>query len=380
MSRHSRRTPDTDLVGGSGRLLIAPITITATKPLLPSHAKGLFWVDVAYRATRRVADVDYHWSSRLPHLAGQTVRFWEYLDRTSGAVDYARWSEDELGQAYVRFHTEPEPRTYEEIRPYVERAETDGWVHPASRRLLQCWKEQLELLGVVDPGLERNQPLALSIDGLIEQLGQAGLVLDHRRFGGPAYLDGTRWGLPLRPGISADGHANYVVMLLRDLLPIVGDYSAVLMIHDQEVTADYVLLARILEAFGGTIVRMPLARVPIEGTVQSSRYGGWAGVTLRELIAACRQDFSDDACRLGMRMYFIAMLQRAASDSFRLDLLRRAVARAERILESADDRADAKDLVRHQTEYGWVDPYQLTADLLSRRRPPGQALLRAVYL
>jgi hypothetical protein len=372
----------------SGRLLIAPITVTPTKPLLPAHAKGLFWVDVVCRATRQVAQVDYHWNSRLPHLSGQTLQFWEYLDRTTGVSDYSDWSETDVGNAYVRFNAETNSTPFDDIRPYVDKVETDGWVHPASRRLLQYWTEQFELLGMVNPGLERDKAFMLSVEELLEILGRAGLLVDHRRYGGPAYLDGTRWGLPLRPGVSADGHANYVVMLLRDLLPMVVGYSGVLLVHDEEITIDYVLVERILAFFGGRIRRLPLGRVPIKGIVQSSRFGGWTGTTLGELIEDCRREFPLEVCRLGMRLYFIAMLNRAGSESFSADLLHRALRQADRILESAGTSEAAPSLARyrdgrravHQDGPSWIDAYRLTVSLFSRRDPPGRALLDAVYL
>jgi hypothetical protein len=372
----------------SERLLIAPISVTATKPLLPAHAKGLLWVDVVYRATRQVAEVDYHWNPRLPHLSGQTLHFWEYLDRTTGAGDYTDWSETDVGNAYVRFNAEGGSTSFDTIRPYAAKVEADGWVHPASRRLLQCWTEQFELLGVMDPGLDRDRPFLLSVEELLEILGGAGLLVDHRRYGGPAYLDGTRWGLPLRPGVSADGHANYVVMLLRDLLPVAGGYSGVLLVHDQEITPDYVLIERILEFFGGRVRRLPLGRVPMKGIVRSSRFGGWTGTTLRELVDDCRRDFPLDVCRLGMRLYFIAMLNRAGNESFSADLLHRALRQADRVLESAVTSEATPSLARYrdgrrtaqQDGPGWIDAYRLTVSLFSRREPPERVLLNAVYL
>jgi len=41
------------------RILLAPIAITPTKPLTPSHVKALLWLDTLYKATARVHDVAY---------------------------------------------------------------------------------------------------------------------------------------------------------------------------------------------------------------------------------------------------------------------------------------------------------------------------------
>jgi hypothetical protein len=39
-------------------VLLAPVTITPTKPLPLSHAKGLLWLDVIYRAARAAGGLD----------------------------------------------------------------------------------------------------------------------------------------------------------------------------------------------------------------------------------------------------------------------------------------------------------------------------------
>lgn len=44
------------------RVLLAPITVTPSKPLTPSHLKGLLWTDVMYRATAQLAEVTYRYS------------------------------------------------------------------------------------------------------------------------------------------------------------------------------------------------------------------------------------------------------------------------------------------------------------------------------
>src|SRR5688572_13562473 len=63
-------------LGGGGGMIalrtagvfLAPVTITPTKPLTLSHAKGLLWLDVMYRATREVAPTTYEWNPRVANL------------------------------------------------------------------------------------------------------------------------------------------------------------------------------------------------------------------------------------------------------------------------------------------------------------------------
>src|SRR3954471_14734317 len=86
-------------------LLLAPIVITPTKALTPSHVKGLLWLDVLWRSTALVGEVTSLWNLRPYNVTAQTLEYWEYLDRTFGAeTDYSEWSELELSKPYVEMH------------------------------------------------------------------------------------------------------------------------------------------------------------------------------------------------------------------------------------------------------------------------------------
>jgi hypothetical protein len=368
--------------GPARRLLLAPVTITATKPLLPTHVKGFLWVDTLFRGTRLVRDLEYYWNPRAANLTGQTIQFWDYLDRRHPEVDFDALSPDDLGHLYVRCHASGDTRPMDRLRHYTERVEWEGWVHPATRAATRDWKRQLHLLGVHDPGLTADRPAVASIDETVELLARRHLCVDHRRHGGPAYLDGTRWGMPLRPVIGADGHANYLLVILRDLIPRLAASDEVLLVYDEDLAHDYALLARVLAELGARPSRLPLGRVPIGGVVRSSRHGGWDGHSLGRLAEVCLREFDPAVYRLGMRLYFIAMLKRTASEPFRPDLLRRALSRAGHMLGEAGEAGDTGDLPAYlrgfATPAGWVDPYRLTDGLFARRAPA--ALLDHVYL
>ncbi|MFP3968102.1 hypothetical protein SMC26_37785 [Actinomadura fulvescens] len=347
-------------------------------------------MDVLFRASRLIADPEYHWGPRTPNLTGQTLQFWDYLDRHHPAVDYDGVSPDDLGRLYVRFHSSGDALPLNELRHYVDRVERDGWVHPATRHMTLHWKRHLDLLGVHDPGLMRDRPLAASTDEVVERLAAEGLCLDHRRHGGPVHLDGTRWGMPLRKVIGADGHANYLLVILRDLVPRLSPGRRVLLVYDDDLSHDYALLARMVDALGGRVERYPLGRVPLGGAVRSSRHGGWDDVTIDRLHRLCRKEFGPAAYRLGMRLYFIAMLKRTSGETFRPELLRRALARAERMLRDAGDDdppgalpagSSSARIATSVRPSGWVDPYRLTDGLFARRaRPVPRSLLDTVYL
>lgn len=357
------------------RLLIAPVTITPTKPLTPTHIKGFLWVDVLRKASRLVADVTCVWNPRTANLTGQSIGFWDYLDRVHAEVDFSQLDEIQIGTLYVAYHAETSSSTFDAAGSYRERIETTGWVHPATARMVDLWSRQLEELGVEDPGLRADHPHRWSVDELIDTLVARKLCLDHRGIGGPVYLDGTRWGVPLRIVVGSDGHPNYVITALRDILPLVDSHDHVLLVHDDDITPDFILLQKIIGYFGVTVSRLPLGRVPLAGQTVSSRRGGWAGSTLGELSVAARASVDQDAYRLGMRVYFTAMLGRSAGPSLDRAMLYRALTRSQRLLTPSErDAADPADYVRrHASKFGWVDPYRLTSSLLGGT-PPARVL------
>jgi hypothetical protein len=327
--------------------------------------------------------VDYRYSLTTYNVTAQTLGFWAYLDRECEPTDYSGHTEEEIGELYVRYQARPERPPYELLRPYKEAVEETGWVHPASARLTGLWAEHYAALGLHDPGLVVAQPPELGLAELLDMLSGRNLCLDLRPDGGPVYLDATRFGLPLRQIVSTDGQPNYLACALRELVPMVASYDEVVLLHDRELTKDYVLLDRVLSALGAVISREVVDRVPIEGVVQSSRYGGWRGYTMSALLSALA-DAEDAAVRLGLRVYFIAVLGRGGQQSFRLDLLRGSVARAGRLLGTAP-RATLDELERFlrrsmgRGRHCYVDPYRLTSALLMRHgRPPVRELTRLV--
>lgn len=369
-------------------VLLAPVTVTPTKPLTPSHLKGLLWTDAMFRATAPLAEVTYRYSHTTYHVTEQTIGFWEYLDRTRGETDYTQFSEEDIGDLYVRYRSEEHRQSADVLRPYRDAVEHSGWVHPASERVQRAWAGHYERLGMRDPGLLEHQPPGLGLEEMLEQLIAEGLVLDQRDCGGPVYLDLTRYGMPLRQIVTADARPNYLACALRELLPLASRYDEVVLLYDRELDADYQLLHRVLTRLGPKVHRVPIGRVPIDGKIASARHGGWRGHTASALLEDAAHTCDDaDALRLGMRLYFIATLGPGQRQTFRHDLLRHCLTVAGRLLSrsratdatGADDLPDA--LARHRRDHTYVDPYRLTCSLLGSGRPaPDPGLLSAVYL
>ncbi len=365
------------------RVLIAPVTVTPTKALGLSHVKGLLWVDVMYRATRLLADADYLYSHTAFNITRQTAGFWEYLDRACPDIDPARCTEDDVGRLYTAFQAQPSPPPDEALQPYVRAVEEIGWTHPVSRRVLEIWRGHYDWLGLYDPGITRTTPPRMGLEEVVEYLAKRGLCLDARRDGGPVYLDATAQGLPLRPVTSAGGHPNYLGCALRDLVPMLERYDEIVLVHDRELTEDYILLQKIFGALGAETHRLCLSRVPLDGIVRSSRHG----VDHRHTVAGLADELGDygtpEAVRLGIRLYFIAGLGKGSGQSFRMDLLREFIDRAGKLLarDDAPDAPDTEAFVRRNTGgRAFVDAYRLTSALLGRhRRVPLRVLTSSVY-
>ncbi|WP_399087653.1 hypothetical protein ACGH2B_11435 [Streptomyces sp. BBFR2] len=365
------------------RVLLAPITITPSKPLTPSHLKGLLWADVMYRATRPLADVAFRYSHTTYHLTEQTLGFWEFLDRTRGTDDYADFTEERIGELYVAFRA-AERAPAQALLPYAAAVER-GWVHPVSARVLQMWSEHYAALGLYDPGLLRHQPPGLDLETALDRLTGLDMCLDHRAVGGPVYLDLTRFGLPLRQLVTSDGRPNYLACALRELIPLAPDFDEVVLLYDHQLDSDYLQLERVLAALGPRVRRVSVGRVPIDGQIHSARHGGWQGLHAGPLLAAARAEYPEDAVRLGMRLYFIAVLGPGWQQSFRADLLLQSVKRAARLLDTAGPEPEGATLqdrlAQHRKDHVYVDPYRLTSRLLGKRRSAATAdLLRKVFL
>lgn len=373
----------------SRRVLIAPVTVTPTKPLTPSHLKGLLWTDVMFRATAQVADAEYRYSPTTYHLTEQTLGFWEFLDRVHGDTDFASLSETEIGDLYVGFRAEPERVPAAALRPYERAVEESGWVHPAASRMLAAWRGHYARLGMHDPGLTRHQPPGWDLDTMIDRLGALGMCLDLRRHGGPVYADATRFGMPLRTIVGADGRPNYLACALRELLPLSARHDEIVLLCDADLEPDYRLLQRVLEQAGPIVHRVTLGRVPIDGRIRSARAGDWHDLHAQALLDRAHESHGadNDAVRLGMRLYFIATLGPGSRQSFRADLLASCLDRAQRLLTygHAEDPSRAEEFVgpfrAARGTAAYVDPYRLTSRLLARHRPPAnRPVLEAVYL
>jgi hypothetical protein len=365
----------------SARVLVAPVTASPTKPLTPSHLKLLLSADTLHRATSAFTDVTllYH---PLAHAGSRQVAgFWEYLDREHPGTAFETLGEDGVGELYVRFQRAPRA-PYAAVAPYVRRA-AGGWAHPASLRVLEIWRRHYRDLGMTDAGLADTRPPVLPVDDLVRLLTEHHVCVDGRPLGAPVFLDATAAGLPLRTAVTADGHANYLMSTLGELVPRLPGHDHVVLLHDVELRSDYRIVAHILGVLGARVTRLELPRVPIGGVARAARYGDWRGYTLDDYAGPLRAEHGADAFALGLRCYLVAGLSRTTPDSFSRRHLQRWVRRAGRLLdEHAGATLTAGEVAaaaRRLAGPGFVDPHRCLTTLFARDPvSPVAALLGAL--
>jgi hypothetical protein len=338
-----------------------------------------------YRATAEFADPTLLYHHKTYVGSQQVAGFWAYLDRCPPDLVCEAATEEDIGELYTSYHQAGSP-SYADIEPVVRRAET-GWIHPLSARLLDIWEDNYRLLGMFNPALGRSGPGLAAPDDIIGMLSSRNLCIDGRAVGAPVYLDATAAGLPLRPVLSADGQSNYLLYLLREIVPLLPAHDLVVLAHDTELRADYRSIAYVLTALGARVDRFEVPRVSIDGVAQSTRLGGWHGYTMGAFCEPLVADFGTAAFRLGLRLYLVAGLGRTARDSFSLRYLRRWTSRAQRLIAGHGDRtrrADEFDAARRYlaasaARRGYTDPYRLATGLLSHDSAvPVGGLLRIV--
>lgn len=385
--------------------LYAPVGITPTKPLTPSHLKGVLLLDFMQRfetlcaheaasnaaasnavisnteaSNRDLSPAELPaatvWHNRRPwDISLQTIRFWDYLDHAYAGVDFDAMSEADIGALYIACHRSGGLPSAERVASYAQRIETEGYVHPASQRILALWAEVFATLGLARDALFHSVPFGLDQDAVLNRLDAHGMVLDQRRFGGAVYLDLTDEARPLRLLVSEHGLPNYLLAILRDLLDRAPHYDDICLYHDANIQRDYDALARVLERFGLRCRRVGFMRVPLEGQVLSAKQGGWERYTGARLLERVAGGASEAEIRLGFRLYFLHALGLRQPDSYSDEGLGACLLRARALLAAhepaaptAADRAALEKLIKRD---GSANVYGALAVLEQKKASPG---------
>lgn len=363
----------------SASVLLAPIPITPTKALTPSHVKGILWLDVIYKATQLLGNVTYKLNRVAYDTSQQTLGFWQYLDErypdASSQAAFEGASELWISQQYVECYRAAPVFPKADVALYQQRVERDLWTHAASSRLLDVWKGQFEQLNAYDAGLHRAVPLEMTVEAVLERLRQADALLDLRKIGGPVYLDLTEQGRPLRQIIDRDGVYNYLVCTLRELLPIAREHETIVLVCDEDIRADYEAIQQVLQRMNIRTTLIGLGRVPIDGKTLSSRHGGWENYLFSKLTENFLPRFGEAVFRLGMRIYFIMHLGRAGKETFSYERVELCLKKAERFLSrtprvEGEFAEELTAMLQRLSPHGYVDPYRLITHLMQMPGTP----------
>lgn len=355
--------------------LYAPVGITPTKPLTPSHLKGALQLDFMHRFEGLFSPGDI-WHNRRPwDISLQTIRFWDYLDREYAGTDFGAMDEGAIGALYIECHRNGALPTADRVAAYAHRIESEGYVHAASRRILALWGEVFATLGLARDALFHSAPFGFDQDEVLSRLRADDMLLDQRGFGGGVYLDLTDEARPLRVLISEHGLPNYLLAILRDLLDGARRYDEVCLYHDANIQRDYEALVRVFERLGMRCRRVGFARVPIEGQVLSAKQGGWEHYTGARLLERVAGGASAPEIRLGFRLYFLHALGLRQPDNYSDAGLADALEHARRLLAAhepaAPTEADREALRKLIKRDGSANVYGALAVLDQKKAAPG---------
>jgi hypothetical protein len=99
-----------------------------------------------------------------------------------------------------------------------------------------------------------------------------------------------------------------------------------------------------------------------------------------DVVGRASQVYGGPPTRLGVRLYFLAVLGRTGRHQFQPQVLQRWIDRADRLLSRAENTAGVADALARAAKRGYVCPYILTTDLLSRRPMARKEIIAATYL
>jgi len=355
--------------------LYAPVGITPTKPLTPSHLKGVLLLDFMHRFEGLFAPGTL-WHNRRPwDISLQTIRFWDYLDRECSGMAFDAMGEGDIGALYIACHRAGALPSAERVAAYADRIETEGYVHAASRRILDLWGAVFDTLGLPRDALVHSAPFGLDAPTVLARLDAQGLLLDQRGFGGGVYLDLTEEGRPLRVLVSEHGLPNYLLAILRNLLDEAPRHDVLCLYHDTNIQRDYETLTRVFERLGQRCRRVGFTRVPVEGLVLSAKQGGWEQYTGARLLERVAAGASIPEIRLGFRLYFLHALGLRQPDDYSDAGLAACLERARRVLALHEPApatpADHDALKRLMKRDGSANVYGALAVLEQKKASPG---------
>jgi hypothetical protein len=351
-------------------IAIVPVSITPTKPLLPSHFKSFIWLDILYKCLSHIHRVSVHNNQVLSYMNWQTLRFWNYLDEQFPREDYSNRPEIWIGSNYVRCHqlaTAP-IKAGVLYQAYKHQIEKEAYVHPSAIRLMEIWHGYLAMMRIDPILMGQNIPLPATSDEALSFLHQNNCLTSLESLGGETFMDFTEDGLPLRKLIDADGMENYLLGLIRSLMGISTTLNYVYLLCDDQLIPDFLLLEKLMNRCGVPATKISLGRVPLNGLVSSAKQGGWEQYLFEPFTEKYINRYANRVFALGMRLYFVCTLGKTAGRSFSFKELEDALNKAEQLYanmpEPVDNEVLEAFLLQATNKNGILNPYNVVKEIL----------------
>ena len=299
------------------KIFIFYLAQTPVKPILPAWLRTLCQFDV----TRRLAIKQSH-----------EVDCFRYVDETGLQVAKLMAIKSELkipqtdvgiylGHKYIKANQKVTKEEAGKVKLQLEKT-------PYAKRFLEPRiKEQekfFEVLGFYNAPIFWEGTLNKSLPQLIKTLKKENRLLDYSKYKGDKFLDFTDFGLKLITLKGKNGY-TFIAKLLLNMMKIVQKgYDLIILQNIDEDQHPYKYLEKYLTLKNVDYITLASARILLEGSAKSSRFGGWEPYTVDKIIKRF-SDFDLPDFRVGLRLYFLAFKNDFTRFEFKYDDLRQNI-------------------------------------------------------
>ena len=358
--------------------LVYPIHISPTKPWTPNHIRHLFQADLIYKAYHFCGfDSKYIYNRLTMDITRQVIAFESYMrNKGYSQQDYLDKDDFWLGKMYVKAHKKTGLKTNTTIiENRAKELELTLKKLDFYDAIIPHWLDYHKLLNLYEPGIDQSKKYLMSTNDLLEFLKSKDVLLDMRDMYASTYLDLTDFGLPLKQLTTHSIYQNnYFVSILRTIIPMAQESSAIVFIYDQEMSYEYQLIKVLLESiFSAKFILFETQRVMLEGKKLSSRYGGWEPYVFPKLLNKY-STLDKKTFNLGLKMYLLGEISYKKESNFDFTLLDRCFDRSAQYLKqmtSIQCTCELKKILSNKiNKEGFVNPSFLTHLITNTKTDP----------
>jgi hypothetical protein len=360
---------------------IYPIHIAPVKPLNPNHVRHLIYTDLMYKLNSFVfGNTTYLYNFKDMELTTKVITLHYFLKTKYGSKIKNFKDKDDLwvGLNYMEMTKDDFKVSDKQIVSMRKKIYKNTGTINFSQNVIRTWISQHTELGLMDPGFNKTNNKDMSPAATLKKLSKKGVVLNTSKLGGPIYFDLTDKGQFLKTLSGSNILTyNYIFKIIMTIFGNCKKEDLIVFVFDDEQYGDFILIKHILNEFGYKVFFSVTSRIGLEGKINSSRFGGWEKYTLSIILERYKKDYSPEAVRLGLKLYFMLCFAGKSSANFSYLMLDKYVRRAEGFLKkyknlySANlDNNEFKQLLKNitlksDTEY--LSPFRLSESLFSSK-------------